>query len=150
MASLRENLEWIGGLAIVVSLLLVAFEIRQNTNAIAAQAVFDLNASGNGMLMVTATDPEMSRLIDLGNTNVDALNSDERSRYRDFVWASLNMYESAWIHYQRGIVNDEEIESWRIDFCDYIAVDGVEQLMQDIPAMTSSIRRTSAEWCSTE
>ena len=150
VASLRENLEWIGGVAIVVSLLLVAYEIRQNTNAIAAQAVFDLNASGNGLLMVTAIDPEMSRLVGLGSANLDALNSDERSRYRDYVWANLNMYESAWIHYQRGIVNDEEIESWRIDFCDYIAMNGVRQLLQDIPAMTSSTRRTSAEWCSKE
>ena len=150
MASLRPNLEWIGGVAIVVSLLLVAFEIRQNTNAIAAQAVFDLNASANGILMVTATDPEMSRLVDLGTANLDALNNDERARYRDYVWANLNLYESVWIHYQRGIVNDEEIESWRFDFCDYVAGDGVKQLVQEIPAMTSSTGRTFEEWCSTE
>ena len=43
MDSLKGNLELVGVLAVVMSLLFVAYEIRQNTNTAAAQAVFELN-----------------------------------------------------------------------------------------------------------
>ena len=140
-------MEWIGGLAIVASLLLVAFEIRQNTNAIAAQAVFDLNQSANQELLMLAADPEMSRLVNLGNTDPDALNSEEMIRYRSYVWAVLNQFESAWVVDQRGIVNDEEIESWSVDYCRFISVKGVKRVMPDIRALASSIQGATAEWC---
>lgn len=150
MASIKEKLEWLGGAAIVMSLLLVAYEIRQNTNAIAAQAVFDLNEAANRQLLMLTTDAELSRLVRLGDTDPDALSAEEQDRYRYYVWFSLNLYESDWTYYQRGIVSPEELESWRIDYCQTISQSGFQRYLPEISAHASAFGKVSAEWCSSE
>ena len=60
MDSLKGKVELVGILAVVLSLLLVAYEIRQSTFTAAAQAVFELNESGRASLFLKATDPEMA------------------------------------------------------------------------------------------
>ena len=150
MTTLKENLEWIGAIAVFVSLLLVAYEIRQNTNAIAAQAVFDLNESAKGLLLAQAIDPELSRLVNLGDHDPEALSIEEQNRYRSHVWANLNVYESVWTYYQRGVINGDEIESWQIDFCERVTRNGYIQLMPSIVAQTSAIRKMTEELCPTD
>jgi hypothetical protein len=150
MTSLREKLEWLGGAAIVLSLLLVALEIRQNTNALAAQAVFELNDASNEKLMALATDPEMSRLVALGDADPDSLSDEEEFRYRRYVLVWLNQFESVWFFDQRGVVSEEEIESWRRSFCSFTAIEGHRRFILEISEMTSSVNRISAGWCTAE
>lgn len=43
MTSAKDKLEIVGIVAVIVSLLFLAYEIRQNTHTSAAQAIFELN-----------------------------------------------------------------------------------------------------------
>jgi hypothetical protein len=147
MKAISDKLEWIGAVTIVLSLLLVAYEIRQNTNAIAAQSVFELNEAANQSLLMESADGEYSRLINLGLENPAALTDEEQLRFRAYVWFALNQYESVWTFYQRGIVSLEELESWRADYCLTISSEGFKYVMQTIPAHASTFGEVSSSWC---
>ena len=100
---LKGKLELVGVFAVVVSLLFVAYEIRQNTNTAAGQAVFELNEAGRQSLFLQSTDPGLMALIILAEDDLDALTDVQRRKYRRRVFAFLNLYESAWNHHQRAI-----------------------------------------------
>jgi hypothetical protein len=146
--SLKGILEWFGGLAVIASLLLVAFEIRQNTNAVSAQALYDLNETGREMLLMLATDAELARLFRLGDSNPDALDSDEWYRYQYYVWANLNMYESVWSYHRSGIIGDDYFEPWMVDYCLAVSEAGFKRVMANIAAVHSSeFRKEADSWC---
>ena len=63
MTSVKDKLEMIGIVAVIVSLLILGYEIRQNTDTSAAQAVFELNESARQTLFQEATDPNLASLI---------------------------------------------------------------------------------------
>ncbi len=148
VAAFRKRLEWVGGIAVIASLLLVAFEIRQNTNAISAQAVYDLNESAKEMLLILATDAELARLMHLGGSDPDALDSDEWYRFRMYVWANLNMYESAWDYYRRGIVGDGYMEGWKVDYCETISLPGFKRALTTLdPVQATEFQKSVNDWC---
>ena len=70
MTSVKDKLELIGIVAVIVSILILGYEIRQNTDTYAAQAVFELNESARQSLFQEATDPNLASLIgNNGNGN---------------------------------------------------------------------------------
>jgi len=148
VALFRERLEWLGGIAVIASLLLVAYEIRQNTNAVSAQAVYDLNETGKEMLLMLATDAELARLFNLGDSDPDALDSDEWYRYRMYVWANLNMYESAWGYYERGIIGDDFMDGVKEDYCQKISQAGYKRAMTTLEAWeVTDFLESANDWC---
>ena len=82
MDLLKGKLELVGVFAVVVSLLFVAYEIRQNTNTAAGQAVFELNEAGRQSLFLQSTDPGLMALIILAEDDLDALTDVQRHKYR--------------------------------------------------------------------
>jgi hypothetical protein len=147
MDSLKGKLELVGILAVVLSLLLVAYEIRQSTDTAAAQAVFELNESGRESLFLLATDTELAGLLMLAADNLDALSREQRIRFRAWVFALLNLYESAWNHHQRGVISDEDLEGWRSDYCSTFDNDWYGKVMQEFDAHASLFQQEIAQWC---
>ena len=148
MATLKERLEWIGGIAVVASLLLVAYEIRQNTNTVSAQAVYDLNEMGNELLMMVTASPELGHLINTGNSNPDALDADEWYRYQMYVWVHLNMHEAGWGYYERGLVDESYAVAFKDEFCQKTSQPGFRRA---IPSLTvwreSEFLKMTQDWC---
>lgn len=96
MTSVKANLELVGVVAVIVSLLILGYEIRQNTDTSAAQAVFELNESARLTLFQEATDPNLASLISKAEKDFDDLNGRERHMYSRWVYAQVNLFESAW------------------------------------------------------
>ena len=94
MDSIKGKIELVGIFAVVLSLLLVAYEIRQSTDTAAAQAVFELNEAGRQSLFLQSTDPDLMELIILAEDDLDALTDVQQQKYRRWVFAFLNLYES--------------------------------------------------------
>ena len=147
MASLRENLEWIGGAAVVMSLLLVAFEIRQNTNALAAQAVFELNQAGRDNLFMQVSDRELAGMLAKAESDPNSLTAEERYIYRIWVFSRINLFESAWKHHTRGIISDDDMEGWKSDFCNAVSVKAFQTAMSTIDAHSPRFLSEISRWC---
>jgi hypothetical protein len=63
----KDVAEMVGIAAIVVSLILVAYELRQNTAVSTAQAVSDLNTAIDGAYRARAQNSELDELVGKGN-----------------------------------------------------------------------------------
>ena len=147
MNSTKDKLEFVGVIAVVISLLFLAFEIRQNTNTAAAQAIFDLNESARQTQFLEATDLNLVPLIIKAEEDFDALNEVERYRYRRWVFGYLNLFESAWAHHHRGVISDGEMDAWQLAYCNYMSRASFRRVAESINAQASKFQEESAEWC---
>ena len=140
MDSIKGKIELVGIFAVVLSLLLVAYEIRQSTDTAAAQAVFELNEAGRQSLFLQSTDPDLMELIILAEDDLDALTDVQQQKYRRWVFAFLNLYESAWNHHQRDVINDDDMEGWQADYCNQMSEESFRRIAQTIESHASRFR----------
>lgn len=104
-----------------VSLLILGYVIRQNTDSSAARAVFDLNELARETLFQEAADPELASLIMKAEKSTEPLSPKERYVYGRRVFAHVNLFESAWRYNRRGVISDTEMQGWEAAFCEYTA-----------------------------
>ena len=147
MAALKDRLEIIGIIAVILSLLILAYEIRKNTDTAAAQAIFDLNEAARETQFLEATDPDLVPLILKAENDLDALTEDEQYRFRRWVFAYLNLFESAWNHHHRGVTGDADMEAWKTAYCNYMSRASFRRVAQSIDAQRSQFRKESDQWC---
>lgn len=147
MDSVKDKLELIGIVAVIVSILILGYEIRQNTDTYAAQAVFELNESARLSLFQEATNPNLASLISKAEKNFDALSENERYMYSRWVFASVNLFESAWKYNRRGVISDSEMRGWKTAFCGYMARASFRHVVQSVEVFTPEFAEESAQWC---
>lgn len=63
---------------VILSLLFVGYEIRQNTNAVKAEAIQEYLNSQREHFALYINDPEMARIIGKAATDHESLSQDER------------------------------------------------------------------------
>ena len=146
MTSVKDKLELIGIVAVIVSLLILGYEIRQNTDTSAAQAIFELNESARQTLFQEATDPNLAALIAKAENDFGSLSESESYMYGRWVFAYLNLYESAWRYHRRGVIDDAEMEGWKTSFCGYMARESFRNVVQSI-AVFAEFDKESSLWC---
>ena len=147
MTSVKDKLELIGIVAVIVSILILGYEIRQNTDTSAAQAVFELNESARQTLFQEATDPNLAALISKAEKDLEALSERERYMYGRWVFAHVNLFESAWRYNRRGVISDAEMEGWKTAFCGYMARTSFQQVVNSVEEFTPEFAEESAQWC---
>ena len=111
---------YFGGATVVASLLLVAWEIRQNTLALSAQALQDLNGMANEILLTSAQDDQLSGVLDKGDKDLSSLTGAEYKQYWGYTYASINALDAAYGFYRRGIISEEDYSGWRAYTCEYL------------------------------
>ncbi len=126
--TLKSLIEVLGGLAVILSLLFVGWEIRQNTNAIAAQAIFGLNDSASPHIIAVATNGELARIVADGNQDPEDLSDLDAQRYEKWLQATMNTHEAAWTFHNRGIISDMEFAGWQASACSILAFKGARQV----------------------
>lgn len=147
MNSVKDNMEIVGIVAVVVSLLILAYEIRQNTDTSAANALFELNEAARQTQFLEATDPILAPLIIKAEKDLDTLTESEQYRYRRWVFAHLNLFESAWNHHHRGVISDADLEAWRTAYCGYMSRTSFRQVADSIAAQRSQFREELMQSC---
>jgi hypothetical protein len=93
-------LETFGIAAVVASLILVAFELRQNTNAVQATAVQEATTVARDQILMSAQDPDITRI---GMTPYSELSDIDRRRA---FWID----RSYWIGMQ-GLYRQNKLET---------------------------------------
>ncbi len=139
--------EVVGIAALVLSLIFVGFEIQQNTNAVAAQAILSLNEFAHDTTSSVSQDEEFARLVSNGHKN-DPLTELEEERYGYYVQHLLNVAEAAWTFHQRGLITNEEFQGWQATTCSWLALPGVNKFWKSDRVLFIEGFRSSAEsWC---
>lgn len=103
--------EVFGTAAVVVSLIFVAFSIRQNTAVVQADQQNLLYELTDALYADWATNPELYELYEKG-VDPEALSSVERQRITDMEYRGLSVWENAYFKHQNGLLSDEQYEAW--------------------------------------
>ncbi len=96
-------------MAVVVSLIYVAFEIRSNSRSTRLAALQTAMESSQRIIELPARDRDLSRVIRIGSDDPDSLTEDEFAQYRYWLILSLRSTENLFVQYKAGAL---EYETW--------------------------------------
>jgi len=125
---LRHATEVVGVIGIIISLIYVGYEMRQNTIATRAQGHQALTAMYVSGIDLQISDPTFASLVAIGKTDISSLSEVERTRFRSYVARELNVWELAFYNYRDGALSSEiwaSANSWE---CEWIKSPGVEKV----------------------
>ena len=86
--------EFVSAVAVVVSLVYLAIQIRHNTHAVRMSAFHAVTDSFNQLNAAIAQDPELAHICRLGRENLSSLDEDERVRFDFFMLAVFRVFET--------------------------------------------------------
>ena len=109
--------EVVSAVAVVISLLYVAYEVRQNTSAVRSTAYQSIHDAEDLFWQSISVDQELSALWDAGlRDGIQALQPAEQSQFAIATRRLIYLYQN--VHYQRrkGVVDDELWSAWLASF----------------------------------
>ena len=121
---LRVTSELAGAATVLLGLIFVGLELRQNTAALSAQAIFDLNNISNDNHRLVAQDDALEELVYNGHKNPDSLSDSDRRRFVRWMRIRFNVAEAAWIYRKNGIIDESEYTGYRSGLCDDLSSKG--------------------------
>ncbi len=100
--------EILSAVAVVVTLVFVAMELRKNTTAIQSAAFQDLTDASSDFLLTIVSDPELSRLWSAGNSNANELTPPDSVRYYLLNRARWLRMQNTFSQWSREAVSDDD------------------------------------------
>ena len=109
--------EILGGLAVVITLVFLILETRENTNAIQVQTYQALSAELNNVRQHITSEDITNLLYKLRSEGMSSLTDEERYRILTSLHGIWQVYESAYYAKQRNVLGDEEWTRFEIGIC---------------------------------
>ncbi len=98
--------EFVAAIAVLVSLLYLAIQIRQNTKSVRTstyQAVLDSSHRVNEIF----ADPRMERIYRVGRKDASQLKEDALAQFKALVGNIVGFYEGLFLQHQQGAIDDD-------------------------------------------
>ena len=93
--------------AILLGLIFVGLELKQNTEAVESQTSQGLLELANQANNQIASDRQLAELLLRVSKNVDELNELEALQYRRFVHSEMNIWEHAFFSHANGTMHSD-------------------------------------------
>jgi len=101
----KETAEIIAVLGVIGSLIFVAFEIRQNTNAVRSSTIQAISEQSYESVRIAIENPELRAAIRAARQ--DELDSDQRDLMEMLFQATLRIRQNRYLQAQLGILDEE-------------------------------------------
>ena len=121
----------IGALAVVISLIYVAFQIRQNTNAVrtaTAQAVHEHFAK---WYQLVAADAELSKIVATGLRDYGSLSEQERVRFIATYMSFLSYSQNAFLKWREKLLAPPLWMGWELVIMNLVCAPGGKDFWKD-------------------
>ena len=105
--------ELIGAVTVVLTLLYLAIQIRQNSQAVKNTAAQALLSELNDCLRLGSSNPDTARAVILGQTLFDELSEEGRAQFITWIFAWMRTIEQAYFQYVQGYIDEEMWEGQR-------------------------------------
>ncbi len=105
--------ELLGALAVVISLVYLAIQIRQNTRAVRSSAEHTVFQSAIDLDRMLVSDRELTRIWNLGRSNPDELNQEEERQFRRLMSMFYRNFENLYLQHENGLVDDRVFATWK-------------------------------------
>ena len=121
--------EFIGGIAVIVTLIYLAVQLKQNSKMARANAVATLLARYESPNAILAGSAEASRVFRLGTYSDGELNEDESTQYHCICIQFLAVVYAAYKFQCDGILSQEQWQIYRNDTAEFIGAPGFRKMM---------------------
>lgn len=108
--------EIIGAVAVVISLVYLAIQVRQNTAAVAAQAAHDALAAVRELNQHLMANPPMARIWRIGQEDPSALAEAERDQFAHIVFTFFKTAEAVHAQFIKGTLDPDTWQAWERAF----------------------------------
>ena len=114
--------------ALLIGLIFVGLELRQNTAAVQAATFQDLTHASSEFLIEIGSDVETAKLYSVARQNPNILSPDERIQYVFLQQAFWLRMQNAYIQWQRGTLTDEDWAVYQSVTCGSANAPGPEEI----------------------
>jgi hypothetical protein len=105
---LRGLLDLAGGGAVLVGLIFVGLELRQNTEAVEAASLQNQTDASTEFLLLIASDVELTRIWHVGSNDPAQLSEIDLVRFFFMGRARWLRMQNAYLQWRRGTLSDED------------------------------------------
>jgi hypothetical protein len=104
-AQLLGNLgEFIGAIVIVATLIYLAMQVRQNTNALHAQSRQAIVSAAQTEIHKLMENPDILKAF----AEAGSLTSEEQAKIGCWLGAAMRVREFSWLQYQNGVIDEAQ------------------------------------------
>ena len=125
LESLGSIGELIGGLAVAVSLVYLAIQVRQSARTTRAEMLQHYSLALESELMALGRDPQASHVWNAGLRNWDDLSEAEQGQFGGMIAGLFTGFESTYNQYRSGLLEEDSWESYQKRLRWYMARRGV-------------------------
>jgi hypothetical protein len=140
MDSVKMN-QWLITLAnfgVIVGIVFLVLEIRQtsmqieqNTTALSAQSIFQINQNTGIAKRAIAQDVDLAELLMRGDEDPESLTELEQARFISWKRARFDDLEAYWVFHRKGLIDDRDASGLRGSICGTFAVKGSRWVWQN-------------------
>ncbi len=115
--------EFVGAIAVVVTLIYLAFQMRQNTNALKLNTAGSVTEELQEMFALLASNQELAEIF-VTASQESSLQGAERVRFNTFTHNLVRVYENAFLQWRAGVIDPAHWE-------------GMTRMMIDVTSMAA-------------
>lgn len=123
--------EFLGGIAVVVSLIYLAGMIRQNSKLLRASTASVSSEANTALNTLVAQDPELARIFWEGLADRDSLSQADRRRFDPLMWIQLLGSSQQYQFERHGIASPEAWEYVELSMRWQVKQPGIRQVWRD-------------------
>ena len=109
-----------GTIAIVISLLFVAYSLERNTIAVSGQGVDEIYDAYREIQLILLAHPELESIIEAGRKDAANLSGQERLQYLRYMFLCLDIWEKAIMRENDGLISEQVIAGWHQWYHEFI------------------------------
>lgn len=118
--------EFIGSIAVLVSLVYLAIQIRKSTETERTSTYQSIVSDFGQMNQSLAGDPELIALYIRGLEDFDALDATARARISQVFYMTFRYFENMYYQHEKGYLEDEVWLGWKRLMLNYFANPGFQ------------------------
>ena len=101
-----------GTVAVVVSLLVVAYSLERNTTALSGQNINEMYDANREIGQILLVNPELSSIIDRGQIDFSSLTASENMQYKQYIGLNLDIWARSITRENEGLIDEQSVDSW--------------------------------------
>ena len=137
----KDIIELVGAIAVLIGLVFVGLELRQNTRAVQAATFQGMTETSSDFLVTIASEPELRRVWSASYTTLDELSTEDREIYRYLLNSFWLRMQNAFRQWQVGTLSDEDWFVYRNLSCGAAREPLPGRFLQNLPTMTDSFKK---------
>ena len=123
--------ELVGAIAVVVSLLYVASQVRESTRQARRDATRELASRISDVSLAVATNPELGGLLVRGGADLSKLSPGDQARFRGLMNSLFRGFEQQFLLRREGALDDESWQAVERLTQDFTQLPGVQTYLLD-------------------